>query len=123
MRLWQHLGPSIALFIPQIATQLYLILNKQILRFVVDVQASGFYDDSDKIVKMLLAIVTATGTVMLPHVANSFAKGDRKSVRHFFVPNVDFVSCLAMATDVWHCINALQFAPWFFSNKLRLLGH
>ncbi len=122
LRLWQHLGPSIALFIPQIATQLYLILNKQILRFVVDVQASGFYDDSDKIVKMLLAIVTATGTVMLPHVANSFAKGDRKSVRHFLYQMFDFVSCLAMPLMFGIASIALQFAPWFFSNKFAAVG-
>lgn len=122
LRLWQHLGPSIALFIPQITTQLYLILNKQILRFTVNVQASGFYDDSDKIVKMLLAIVTATGTVMLPHVANSFIKGDKTSVRHFLYKMFDFVSCLAVPLMFGIAAIALNFAPWFFSNKFAAVG-
>lgn len=122
LQLWQHLGPSLALFIPQIATQLYLILNKQILRFVIDVQASGFYDDSDKIVKMLLAIVTATGTVMLPHVANSFAKGNKKSVQRFLYQMFDFVSCLAVPLMFGIAAISLKFAPWFFSKRFTAVG-
>jgi O-antigen/teichoic acid export membrane protein len=58
------------MFIPQIATQLYVQLSRTMLGVMVDQKASGFYQYSDSIIKLVLAFVTATGTVMLPHVAN-----------------------------------------------------
>lgn len=119
---FKHLIPSISLFIPQIATQIYLILNKQVVRFLVNVQASGFYDDSDKIVKMLLAIVTATGAVMLPHISNFYAKGDIKNIKKFLYRVFDFVSFLAVPLMFGIAAISLSFAPWFFSIKFKEVG-
>src|SRR5699024_6271978 len=58
--------------------------------------ALGQFDYADKIVKLVLAIVTATGTVMLPHVANKFAKGDVKGVRQSLYNCFEFVTALAV---------------------------
>lgn len=71
---FRHFKPTIALFIPQIATQVYLVLNKTMLWAMVNSDVAGFYDRSDTLVKLVLTIVTATGTVMLPHVANAFMR-------------------------------------------------
>lgn len=67
---WHHFVPIVVMFIPQIATQLYVQLSRTMLGVMVDQKASGFYQYSDSIIKLVLAFVTATGTVMLPHVAN-----------------------------------------------------
>lgn len=32
----------------------------------INVDAAGFYDNTDKIIRVVLAVVTATGTVLLP---------------------------------------------------------
>jgi len=85
LHITRHLMPSIILFVPQIATQIYLVLNKTMLGSMISVRAAGYFDQSDKIVKMVLAIVTATGTVMLPHVANAFANGEHKRFIHIFI--------------------------------------
>lgn len=79
----QHLKPSILLFIPEIATQVYLVLNKTMLGFIVSIQASGYYDQSDKLVKIVLSVVTASGAVMLPHVANAFVNGKKDKVKKY----------------------------------------
>ena len=68
------------LFIPQIATQVYVQLNKTMLGVMVSETASGYYQYSDNLVKLILALVTATGTVMLPHVANAVSHGDMHKV-------------------------------------------
>ena len=68
---WIHFGPMVELFIPQIATQVYVQLNRTMLGVMVNETASGYYQYSDNLVKLILALVTATGTVMLPHVANA----------------------------------------------------
>ena len=83
------------MFVPQIASQVYLQLNKTMLGAFIGVEASGFYDNSDKIIKILLAIVTATGTVLLPHMAHSFARGDRKAVFTSLSKSMHFILLLA----------------------------
>ena len=91
----KHLSPTIAMFVPQIATQIYLQVNKTMLGAFTGVQASGFYDNSDKIVKILLAVVTATGTVLLPHSAHSFASGRHDQVEKSLTRSMHFILVLA----------------------------
>ncbi|OYS89265.1 hypothetical protein CBG19_01085 [Limosilactobacillus reuteri] len=69
---FRHLIPTLALFIPQIATQIYLVLNKTMLGVFQGPKFSGYYNYSDSLVKMVLALATALGTVMLPHIANAY---------------------------------------------------
>lgn len=95
LKLINHLRPTIEMFVPQIATQVYLQVNKTMLGALVGVQASGFYDNSDKIVKILLAVVTATGTVLLPHTAHSFAQGKHNEVEDSLNKSMHFILALA----------------------------
>lgn len=96
INIWAKLKPSIILLIPQIATQVYLQLNKTMLGIYDGVASAGFYDNSDKIIKMLLAIVTATGTVMLPYVSNSFSKGDKEAVNRALSISMHIILVLAI---------------------------
>lgn len=95
LKLINHLRPTLEMFVPQIATQVYLQVNKTMLGAFVGVQASGFYDNSDKIVKILLAVVTATGTVLLPHTAHSFSRGKHKEVEDSLNKSVHFILVIA----------------------------
>lgn len=95
LNLMKHLSPTIAMFVPQIATQIYLQVNKTMFGAFTGVQASGFYDNSDKIVKILLAVVTATGTVLLPHSAHSFASGRHDQVEKSLTRSMHFILVLA----------------------------
>lgn len=42
------------------------------LGIMVNETASGYYQYSDNLIKLVLTLATAMGTVMLPHVANAF---------------------------------------------------
>ena len=70
-RLWvvtsgnsQTIIPVTFIFMVLIMGITWFILNKTMLGILQGVTASGFYESSDKIIKMLLALVTATGTVL-----------------------------------------------------------
>ncbi|VDG23465.1 polysaccharide biosynthesis protein [Lactobacillus plantarum subsp. plantarum ST-III] [Lactiplantibacillus mudanjiangensis] len=122
LRLFRHLRPSLALFVPQVATTIYLALNKTMLWKLDSVTASGYYDYSDKLVKLVLAIVTATGTVMLPHVANLYAKKKFGTVKTYLYKSFDFVLIISipMACGIAGISTAL--APWFFGRKFSSVG-
>lgn len=119
LKIGRHLKPSLLLFIPQIATQIYLVLNKTMLGSMVSVQSSGYFDQSDKMVKMVLAIVTATGTVMLPHVANAFANGEHEKTKEYLYGSFSFVSSLSIPMMFGLAAVTSKFVPLFFTVKFN----
>ncbi len=119
LKVWRHLWPSLILFIPQIATQIYLVLNKTMLGSMVSVQAAGYFDQSDKMVKMVLAIVTATGTVMLPHVANAFAKGQHDKTKGYLYNSFSFVTALSVPMTFGLIAVSHKFVPLFFTSRFN----
>lgn len=121
-RPFKHFYPSLLLFIPTITTQVYLVLNRIMLGHMSTQADLGNFGQSDKIVKFVLAIVTATGTVMLPHVANQFAKGDIKGVRNSLYTSFDFVSSISIPMMFGLMAISKQFAPWFLGSEFKLSG-
>lgn len=121
LRIWQHFGPSVALFIPQIATQVYLVVNKTMLGNMTSVQASGYFDQSDKMVKIVLAVVTATGTVMLPHVANAFMHGKIQKTKDLLYNSFRFVTTLSIPMMFGIMAIAQKFVPLFFTKRFSVV--
>lgn len=113
----KHFYPAFLLFIPTITTQVYMVVNRLMLGRMSTQAATGQFDYGDKIVKLVLAIVTATGTVMLPHVANKFSKGDVKGVRQSLYNSFDFVTALAVPMMFGLMAISKKFAPWFLGNE------
>lgn len=118
----KHLAPSISLFIPQIAVQVYLVLNKTMLGFLSTPDEVGFFDSADKIVRVILAVVTSLGTVMLPRVSNTFANGDFHLVKNYVEKSFDFTSYLAIPLMFGLAAIATEFAPWFFGQDFYRTG-
>lgn len=123
MNLIIHLKPAIALFIPQIAINIYSVLNKIMLGQLVSVESSGFFDSSDKIVRMVLTLLTALTTVMMPHVAHAYVNGQKKKI-NFYLMQSSYIS-LIVAVPMTFGLNAIakDFVPLFFGNKFLPVIH
>ncbi|MBF0601156.1 flippase [Limosilactobacillus oris] len=119
---FKHFYPALLLFIPTITTQVYLVLNRLMLGRMSTQVSLGNFGQADKIVKFVLAIVTATGTVMLPHVANKFAKGDIKGVRDSLYSSFNFVSAISVPMMFGLMAISERFAPWFLGADFELAG-
>ncbi len=119
---FKHFYPALLLFIPTITTQVYLVLNRLMLGRMSTQTALGNFGQSDKIVKFVLAVVTATGTVMLPHVANKFAKGDIKGVRASLYSSFNFVSAISIPMMFGLMAISQVFAPWFLGQQFLPSG-
>ena len=66
--IFKNLKGCIILFIPVLAYGIYRILDKTMLgRF--SVTELGYFENAEKIINIPLAIITALGTVMLPHMS------------------------------------------------------
>ncbi|MDF2791771.1 MAG: flippase, partial [Neobacillus sp.] len=117
-----HFLPAISLFLPQVAIQIYAVLNKNMLGILANTNEVGYFDNADKIIKMVLAVVTAMGVVMLPRVSNMFARGDTKKVKEYLNQSLDFASYLSIPMMFGLAGMALKFAPWFFGIEFYQTG-
>lgn len=70
-----HILPALTLFLPQVATQVYMVLDKTMTGILTNTVEVGYYDQSQKIIRVLLAVVTSLGMVMLPRIANMHKNG------------------------------------------------
>ncbi|WP_076459421.1 oligosaccharide flippase family protein [Limosilactobacillus caccae] len=110
---FSHFKGSLLLFIPTITTQIYMVINRIMLGRMSTQSLLGQFDYADKIIKLVLAIVTAASTVMLPHMANKFASGDLKGIRNSLYNSFDFVTAFSMPLMFGIMAIASSFAPWF----------
>ncbi|WP_429970353.1 polysaccharide biosynthesis C-terminal domain-containing protein [Fructilactobacillus sp. Tb1] len=117
LKLFRHFWPSMVLFIPEIATQVYLQVNKSMLGLLDTVTASGYFEQSDKIVKMSLAVVTATGLVMLPHVSNAYKNGKMDKVKGYLYTSFEFVTAVAVPLTFGIAAIAPALIPLFLGPK------
>lgn len=122
LRPFRHFVPAVTMFVPQIASQLYVQLNRTMLGVMVNEKASGFYQYSDNLIKLVLAFATATGTVMLPHVANAFAQGDMRKVKTMLYKSFDFVSALTYPMMFGIAGVSLTLAPLYYSQAYAPVG-
>lgn len=112
---FRNISTVIQLFLPQIAIQVYVILDKTMLGFFADTYTeNGYYEQADKIVKMCLSIATSLGTVMLPRVAFTFAQGNIEKVREYMMKSYRFIFFLSIPMCFGLIVTASNFVPWFF---------
>lgn len=112
-----HLKASLALFVPQIAIQIYILLDRTMLGVITDNVQVGYYENSQKIVKVVLTIVTAIGTVMMPKIANTVASGDMAKVKYYVKNSFFFVNALSIPLMFGLMGVSKELAPWFFTDK------
>lgn len=115
----KHLKPSLELFVPQLAIQVYLVLNRTLLGLYAGNQEIGLYDSADRVVKMALAVLTATGGVMLPKIANSYFYGDRGKIKYYINTILNFVSYLGIPMVLGLISISDEFVMWFFGSQFE----
>ena len=118
LNIFRHLKPTIALFIPQIAIQVYTLLDKTMIgTIIMDKAEVGYYDQGQKIIKVVLTVVTSLGTVMMPRIANTYAKGNKKKIQEYMSKSFNMVFFLAFPIIFGIIIISDIFVPIFFGDE------
>lgn len=115
LNLKRHIKTMITLFIPQIATQIYVVLDKTMIGAILgDMEQVGYYEQAQKIVKTLLLVVTALGTVMASRIANSFANNKEEDIHSYIKQSFKLVWFLGLPIMFGTIAVATNVVPWFF---------
>ncbi len=111
----KHIRPTIGLFIPQIAIQIYTVLDKVMIGTIIpDKSEVGYYEQSQKVIKILLTVVTSLGTVMIPRMANTFINGEKDKLHEYMKKSFTFVFLLAFPIIFGIISVAKNFVPLFY---------
>lgn len=111
----RHIKFMIILFIPQVATQIYTVLDKTMIgKMLVDMDEVGYYDQSQKVSRILLTVITSLGTVMVPRMASNYDKKDFDKLLYYMNKAIGFVWMLGCAITFGLIAVAPEFVPLFF---------
>lgn len=117
---WKEIKPFrnvitiLSLFVPTIAIEVYTVLDKTMIGlFTVDSAENGYYEQAIKIAKIVLTVVTALGTVMVPRIGYLFEKGEKEQIQNYMYRAYQFVWFLGIPLCFGLIGIANNFVPWF----------
>lgn len=112
---WHHIKPAIALFIPQVAIQVYVVLDKTMLGSILnDMNEVGYYEQSQKIIKIMLTLITSIGIVMLPRIAKTFANNNHEQIKKYMRKTLSYIYTFSIPLMFGLIAAAHHFVPFFF---------
>lgn len=115
LNITRHLIPIVLLFIPQITNKLYNLLDTTMLGAMIsDKSETGYYEQAQKVIRLLLTIVTSLGVVMVPRMANTFATGNKKQINRYIKNSFNFVFIISFPMAFGILSVANSFVPIFF---------
>lgn len=115
LKVFRHLKGALVLFIPQVATQVYTVLDKTMLGVLAtDISQVGYYEQSQKIVKLLLTMITSLGVVMLPRMASIYAKKNHALIQSYLDKSFRYTYLLGVPLMLGLISVVERFVPIFY---------
>lgn len=118
----KHLKPLMILFVPQIAIQIFTVLNKTILGLTSNSVELGLFENADKLIRLLTSLVTASGTVLLPAVSELFKVNNMTKVKDFLSKGFKYTSFIVLPIITGAMVLGEKFGLWFFGNTFKGIG-
>ncbi len=118
-----YIKPMLALFLPQVAIEVYTVLDKTMLGAIsTDIGNVAYYTYSQNIVKAILQLVTSLGVVMLPAMTNAFANNRHDEIKAMMQNSFKLIFILGcpMVFGLSACANNL--AIWFYGESFAAVG-
>lgn len=107
---------AILLVIPQLAAQFYTSFDKTLVGFISGNIELSYYDQSQKIARLMLTIITSMSVVLMPLMAVSDSEDNHK-VNDILKISSDYTLFFATFCCGLLMVNAQEFVPWFFGSE------
>jgi len=117
-----HIKPMCLLFIPVIAISIYRVMDKIMLGIMSEKTQLGFYENSDKIIVMILGFIFAFNNVMIPRISNITAKGNLEEKMKLMHISMRYVILFAFALSFGIASISNDFASLFFGREFKDSG-
>ncbi|WP_316606564.1 flippase [Streptococcus pluranimalium] len=122
LQITRHIGPTLHLFLPQITMQIYLSLNKSMLGAMDSVVSAGYFDQADKIIRVLFTFVAALGGVFLPRLSNLFSENRGSEAKSLLLKLIDLSNAISLLMIGGIIGVSSTFAIFFFGREYEAVG-
>lgn len=128
----QHIKPTFKLFIPTLAVSVYTMLDRLFIGILIpgtteityndgtlvvakisDVE-NGYYEQSEKIVKLAMTLFTSLTTVMVSRNSFELASGNLDGFRNNINQTIRYLLFIGVPIMFGLSATAVNFCPWFF---------
>lgn len=114
---FRYFKPLLFLAIPVVSAQLYTNIDSTIVGTIAGAKQLAYYDQSQKMSRIILAILTSISTVIMPKMAQLDRDGSDDKLFKMFKASVDYTLGLALFFALILMINAKSFIIFFYGKK------
>lgn len=112
-----HLKPALHIFILNLVISLYVNLNSIMLGFMADNTSVGLFTAATKLSHVLLSLVSALGTVMLPRLSNLISTGQKEKFNELSQKSITVIMALTLPLTAGLIMTAKYLIPLFCGNS------
>ena len=119
--IFTHFKGALFLLIPQIIAQVYITLDRTIIGNLSSLVEVGYYDQSQKIARIALTLVTSLSIVIMPRIANMYAKKELNMINLYLKKSVNFTLAFSILITSTLAAVSKHFVPIFFGDDFIVI--
>jgi len=96
LHLKRHLKPLLYIFSFGIVVSFYTVLDTSLLGLMRDTKEVGYYNAVTRVVKLVVAVLTAFVLVAIPTLSVSFAKGDLSTIKSVLSKSFGYIALMGV---------------------------
>lgn len=125
----KHIPMVLKLFLPVIALNSYVLIDKVMLGIFTSMGDVGYYENCDRLIRMPIGLSSAASAVMIPRAAYYIAKGDDVKNNNSIINTLkyNYLLIIPIILGLWGI--APKFVQWYMgeefsvcSNYIRVLA-
>lgn len=111
----KYLKTSTILMLPTLVTVLYASIDKTMLEALSNsISEVGYYEQSQKIITMSIAVVTSLGAVLMPRLSALFVGNDIEGMKNHVKNSFLFCVFISLPMAFGLATISANLVPWFF---------
>lgn len=114
---FSHLKPTLLLFLPQIASSVYVYLDRTMLGLVNGDVDLGIYEQGQKILRIAIMIIGAISGVMMPKIANLISIKKTEEVKKLLETMAILIWVISFGMTFGVLGISEKFVPWFLGEE------
>lgn len=112
-----HLKECIVLFVPQVMNYVYALLDRSMLGWLTNTDNVSIYDQAQRLIRTITAILQSLGYVMMARIANLKAVNDEEGMKYYIHKSLDFTIFLGVPAMFGILGVADDFIPVFLGKE------
>lgn len=117
IHLKKHIKPTLTIFLPQVASTVYSLLDKTMIEIITEsTEEVAYYSQSQMIIRTIAEVINSLGTTLMPRIAYLYKSGNKDEVKKYMNASIRFVLAFATAFAFGIMAVSQNFVPWFFGD-------